>query len=388
MKIHEYQAKALLARFGVRVPEQRVATSPEQAEQAARELGGRVVVKAQIHAGGRGKAGGVKVVDGPEQAGQVAGELLGRPLITRQTGPAGQPVDKLLIEPALDIVQEFYAGLVLDREQAQVALIASAEGGVEIEEVAARSPEAIHRVHASPLNGLMAWQVRGVGFAMGLDKGQVNQLVELCGGLYRTLMHLDASLVEINPLVLTGDGDLLALDAKMNIDDNALYRHPDVRELRDESQEEPAEVEASRHNLSYVRLDGDIGCMVNGAGLAMATMDIIKLFGGEPANFLDVGGGTDAKRVEAAFKIILSDPNVRAVLVNIFGGIVRCDVIAEGVVEAVGQVGIEVPLVVRLQGTKMEEGREILRSSGLDIVPAETMKDAAEAVVAAAGRSS
>jgi succinyl-CoA synthetase beta subunit len=277
---------------------------------------------------------------------------------------------------------------VLDREQARVALIASAEGGVEIEEVAARSPEAIHRVHASPLNGLMPWQVRGVGFAMGLDKGQVNQLVELCGGLYRALMHLDASLVEINPLVLTGDGDLLALDAKMNIDDNALYRHPNVRELRDESQEEPAEVEASRHNLSYVRLDGDIGCMVNGAGLAMATMDIIKLFGGEPANFLDFGGGTDAKRVEAAFKIILSDPNVRAVLVNIFGGIVRCDVIAEGVVEAVGQVGIDVPLVVRLQGTKMEEGREILRSSGLDIVPAETMKDAAEAVVAAAGRSS
>ena len=388
MKIHEYQAKALLARFGVRVPEQRVVTSAEQAQRAASELGGRVVVKAQIHAGGRGKAGGVKVVDGPEQAGQVAGELLGRPLITHQTGPAGQPVGKILIEPALDIAQEFYAGLVLDREQAQVALIASAEGGVEIEEVAARSPEAIHRVHASPLNGLMPWQVRGVGFAMGLDKAQVNQLVELCGGLYRALMHLDASLVEINPLVLTGDGDLLALDAKMNFDDNALYRHPDVRELHDEAQEEPAEVEAAQHNLSYVRLDGDIGCMVNGAGLAMATMDIIKLFGGEPANFLDVGGGTDAKRVEAAFKIILSDTHVRAVLVNIFGGIVRCDVIAEGVVEAVGQVGIEVPLVVRLQGTKMEEGREILKSSGLDIVPAETMKDAAEAVVAAAGRAS
>ncbi len=252
MKIHEYQAKALLARFGVRVPEQRVVTSAEQAQRAASELGGRVVVKAQVHAGGRGKAGGVKVVDGPEQAGQVAGELLGRPLITHQTGPAGQPVGKILIEPALDIAQEFYAGLVLDREQAQVALIASAEGGVEIEEVAARSPEAIHRVHASPLNGLMPWQVRGVGFAMGLDKAQVNQLVELCGGLYRALMHLDASLVEINPLVLTGDGDLLALDAKMNFDDNALYRHPDVRELHDEAQEEPAEVEC--HVLSLLIL--------------------------------------------------------------------------------------------------------------------------------------
>ncbi len=391
MKIHEYQAKEILARFGVKVPRFRQVFTPEQAEQAARELGGKVVVKAQIHAGGRGKAGGVKLVDGPDQARRVAADLLGKPLVTHQTGPEGQVVRRLLVEQGLEIARELYTGLVLDRELARVALIMSAEGGVEIEEVAARSEEKILKVHADPLTGLMPYQVRQLAFQLGLDKQQVNQAVGLTTGLYRAFTHLDASLVEINPLVLTAGGDLIALDAKMSFDDNGLYRHPEVAELRDEEQEEPAEVKASRYSLSYVRLDGNIGCMVNGAGLAMATMDIIKLYGGEPANFLDVGGGTDAKRVEAAFKIILSDDNVKAVLVNIFGGIVRCDVIADGVVEAVRQVGIEVPLVVRLQGTKQQEGREIIAASGLDIVPAETMKDAAEAAVAAAaaaGRAS
>ena len=388
MKIHEFQAKQILARFGVPVPESKVVLSADEAGKAAEDLGKRVVVKAQVHAGGRGKAGGVKVVDSPEQARQVARGLLGKALVTHQTGSKGQMVRKLLVEQGLSIEHEYYLGLVLDRETARVALIASAEGGVEIEEVASKSPEKIMKVFADPLCGLMDWQVRGMGFKLGMNKDQVNQLISFATSLYRAFVHLDASLAEINPLVLTSDGKLLALDAKMNFDDNALYRHKDILELRDVEQEEPAEVEASKHNLSYVRLDGNIGCMVNGAGLAMATMDIIKLFGGEPANFLDVGGGTDAKRVEAAFKIILSDPNVKAVLVNIFGGIVRCDVIAEGVVEAVRQVGIKAPLVVRLQGTKMEEGRQILKDSGLDIVPAETMKEAAEAAVAAAGRAS
>jgi succinyl-CoA synthetase beta subunit len=388
LKIHEFQAKELLARFGVQVPVFRVAATAQEAEQAARELGGKVVVKAQVHAGGRGKAGGVKVVTGPEQAAEVATGLLGKPLVTHQTGPRGQVVRKLLVEQGLEIQRELYAGMVLDRERAQVALIMSAEGGVEIEQVAARTPDKILKARIDPLVGLMPYQIRGLAFELGLDKAQVGQTVDFVMGLYRAFVHLDASLVEINPLVITKDGKVMALDAKVNFDDNALYRHKDVAALRDEEQEEPAEVDASRHNLSYVRLDGNIGCMVNGAGLAMATMDIIKLVGGEPANFLDVGGGTDAKRVEAAFKIILSDVNVKAVLVNIFGGIVRCDVIAEGVVEAVRQVGIRVPLVVRLQGTKMEEGRKILAASGLDIVSAETMKDAAEAVVAAAGRVS
>lgn len=388
MKIHEFQAKEILARFGVPVPESKVVSSAQEAGRVAGELGNKVVVKAQVHAGGRGKAGGVKLVSSPAEAQDVAAKLLGNPLVTHQTGPKGQVVRKVLIEQGLEIEREFYLGLVLDRESARVALIASAEGGVEIEQVAAKSPEKIMKVYADPLNGLMGWQVRGLGFKLGLSKVQVNQLVSFAQGLYMAFVHLDASLVEINPLVLTTKGDLIALDAKMNFDDNGLFRHKDIAELRDTEQEEPAEVEASKFNLSYVKLDGDIGCMVNGAGLAIATMDIIKLFGREPANFLDVGGGTDAKRVQAAFEIILSDPKVKAVLVNIFGGIVRCDLIAEGVVEAVKQVGIKVPLVVRLQGTKREEGRQILKESGLDIVPAETMKDAAEAAVAAAGRAS
>ncbi|HSA24838.1 MAG TPA: ADP-forming succinate--CoA ligase subunit beta, partial [Myxococcota bacterium] len=367
MKIHEFQAKELLARFGVPVPRARVVSSPEEAEAAARELGaGQVVVKAQIHAGGRGKAGGVKVVDSPAAARALAERLLGRPLVTHQSGPRGQVVRRLLVEQGLGIARELYAGLVLDRERAQVALIASAEGGVEIEEVARRSPEKILRVHAHPITGLMPYQCRQLAFRLGLGKEQVTQAVALFTALQRAFLELDASLVEVNPLVVTREGQLVALDAKVNFDDNGLFRHKELAALRDEEQEEPAEVEASRHDLSYVRLDGDIGCMVNGAGLAMATMDIIKLYGGEPANFLDVGGGTDAKRVEAAFKIILSDPSVKAILVNIFGGIVRCDTIAQGVVAAVREVGIRVPLVVRLQGTKQAEGRDLIQASGLD----------------------
>jgi len=389
MKIHEYQAKEILARHGVSVPRARAVSSGEEAEAAARELGpGKVVVKAQVHAGGRGKAGGVKVVDSPAAARGLAERLLGRPLVTHQSGPRGQVVRRLLVEQGLDIARELYAGLVLDRERAQVALIASAEGGVEIEEVARRSPEKILRVYAHPTTGLMPYQCRGLAFRLGLGKEQIAQAVQLFTALYRVFVELDCSLVEVNPLVVTRDGRLVALDAKLNFDDSGLVRHAEVQALRDEEQEEPAEVEASRHDLSYVRLDGDIGCMVNGAGLAMATMDIIKLYGGEPANFLDVGGGTDARRVEAAFKIILSDPRVKTILVNIFGGIVRCDTIAEGVVAAVREVGIRVPLVIRLQGTKQAEGRAIIQASGLDLVAAETMQQAAEAAVAAARRPS
>jgi succinyl-CoA synthetase beta subunit len=390
VKIHEHQAKEILARHGVPVPRAKVASTPEEAESAARELGagpGKVVLKAQVHAGGRGKAGGVKLVSSPAEARALAEKLLGQPLVTHQSGPRGQVVRRVLVEEGLAIARELYAGLVLDRERAQVALIASAEGGVEIEEVARRSPDKILRAHVHPVTGLMPHQCRQLAYRLGLGKDQVNQAVGLFTALYRTFVELDASLVEVNPLVVTGAGQLVALDAKINFDDNGLFRHKDLQALRDEEQEEPAEVLASKHDLSYVRLDGDIGCMVNGAGLAMATMDIIKLFGGEPANFLDVGGGTDARRVEAAFKIILSDPRVKTVLVNIFGGIVRCDTIAEGVVSAVKQVGIKVPLVVRLQGTKQAEGREILKSSGLDIIAVETMKEAAEAAVAAGRRA-
>ena len=391
MKIHEFEAKDLLAGFGIAIPPGRVATTPGQAREVAREVGGdsgKVVVKAQIHAGGRGKGGGVKVVEGVDEAGKAAEEILGSRLVTHQTGPAGRTVKRVLVERAVDISSELYAGLVLDRESARVTLVASAEGGTEIEEVAAERPEKILKEAINPLTGLMPNQVRKIAFELGLDKSQANEAARLLIAAYRAFVELDASLVEINPLVVTSDGSLLALDAKMNFDDNALYRHDDVIGLRDLDEEEPAEVEASKHGLSYIRLDGNIGCMVNGAGLAMATMDIIKLCGGEPANFLDVGGGTDARRVEAAFKIILSDKNLATVLVNIFGGIVRCDVIAEGVVSAIQQVGINVPLVVRLQGTKVDEGRKILENSGLDVIPVESMRQAAEAAVKAAGSQS
>jgi succinyl-CoA synthetase beta subunit len=381
LKIHEYQAKEIFSRYGVRVPKGRVAGSADEAGQIAGELGGTVVVKAQIHAGGRGKGGGVKVVDGPAAARAAAQAMLGQPLVTHQTGPGGQVVRRVLVEEGLQIESELYAGMVVDRETAQVTLILSSEGGMEIEEVARTHPEKILREPVDPLTGLMAHQVRRLAFGLGLSKPQVQAAAAFLAGLYRAFVELDASLVEINPLVVTKDGELVALDAKMNFDDNALFRHAGVTELRDLDEEEPAEVEASKFDLSYIRLDGNIGCMVNGAGLAMATMDIIKLCGGEPANFLDVGGGTDAKRVKAAFKIILSDENVKAILVNIFGGIVRCDVIAEGVVEAVREVGIQVPLVVRLQGTLVERGREILAESGLNVTSVEGMQAAAETVV-------
>jgi succinyl-CoA synthetase beta subunit len=384
LKIHEFQAKKILARYGVAVPRGLIAETPDQALQAAEEIGGdTIVVKAQIHAGGRGKGGGVKVVHGSRESGDAARGMLGVPLVTHQTGPLGQVVHRVLVEEGLPIDREIYAGLVLDRASASVTLIMSSAGGMEIEEVAARDPGKILRERISPLTGLMPYQVRRLGYELGLDKSQVSKAVKFLSGMYKAFMDLDASLIEINPLVVTSTGDLIALDAKMNFDDNAIYRHPELVELRDLDEEDPAEVEASKHNLSYIRLEGNIGCMVNGAGLAMATMDIIKLCGGEPANFLDVGGGTDAERVEAAFKIILADKNVKAVLVNIFGGIVRCDVIAEGVVGAIEQVGMKVPLVVRLQGTLVERGREILKSSGLDIIPAESMQEAAEAVVEA-----
>ncbi|HUU01992.1 MAG TPA: ADP-forming succinate--CoA ligase subunit beta [Myxococcota bacterium] len=389
MKIHEFQAKEILSRYGVVIPRGQLAETPEQAVQRAEKIGGdQLVVKAQIHAGGRGKGGGVKVVHGPREAGEAAGRMLGVPLVTRQTGPGGRVVRRVLVEEGLPIKRELYAGLVLDRTSATVTLIMSASGGMEIEEVAARDPGKILRERISPLTGLMPHQVRRLGYELGLDKPQVAKAVVCLTGMYKALIEMDASLIEINPLVVTSTGELVALDAKMSFDDNALYRHPELVELRDLDEEDPAEVEASKHDLSYIHLDGNIGCMVNGAGLAMATMDIIKLCGGEPANFLDVGGGTDAGRVEAAFKIILTDKNVRAVLVNIFGGIVRCDVIAEGVVAAIEQVGINVPLVVRLQGTLVERGREILKSSGLNIIPVESMQEAAEAVVEAARSAS
>jgi len=389
LKIHEFQAKEILSRYGVVIPRGQLAETPEQAVQRAEKIGGdQLVVKAQIHAGGRGKGGGVKVVHGPREAGEAAGRMLGVPLVTRQTGPGGRVVRRVLVEEGLPIKRELYAGLVLDRTSATVTLIMSASGGMEIEEVAARDPGKILRERISPLTGLMPHQVRRLGYELGLDKPQVAKAVVCLTGMYKALIEMDASLIEINPLVVTSTGELVALDAKMSFDDNALYRHPELVELRDLDEEDPAEVEASKHDLSYIHLDGNIGCMVNGAGLAMATMDIIKLCGGEPANFLDVGGGTDAGRVEAAFKIILTDKNVRAVLVNIFGGIVRCDVIAEGVVAAIEQVGINVPLVVRLQGTLVERGREILKSSGLNIIPVESMQEAAEAVVEAARSAS
>jgi len=391
LKIHEFQAKEILTRYGIRVPLGRVVSSPKEALLAADQIGadnGRLVVKAQIHAGGRGKGGGVKVVEGSVAARAAAEKMLGSALVTHQTGPGGQTVRRVLVEQGLDIERELYAGMVLDRESAQVTMILSAEGGVEIEEVASSQPEKILREPISPLTGLMPNQVRKLAFELGLNKTQVAQAVTILMGMYRVFVELDASLIEINPLVVTGDGDLVALDAKMNFDDNALFRHPEIVELRDLDEEEPAEVEASKHGLSYIRLNGNIGCMVNGAGLAMATMDIIKLFGEEPANFLDVGGGTDAKRVKAAFTILLSDKNVKVVLVNIFGGIVRCDVIAEGMVAAIQEQGIEVPLVVRLQGTKVERGREILNESGLNIVTIDSMAAAAEAAVKAARSAS
>jgi succinyl-CoA synthetase beta subunit len=384
VNIHEYQAKQLLRDFGVAVLRGGVATSPEEAVKVAEGLGGPVwVVKAQIHAGGRGKGGGVKVVKSVEDVRAEARRMLGMTLITPQTGPKGKAVHRVYIEEGCDIAREIYLGMLIDRATSRVTVMASAEGGMEIEEVAAKHPEKIIRVAIDPALGLMPFHARKIAYGLGLQGNQVGSAIKFLTAMYKAFLQLDASIVEINPLVVTKAGEVIALDAKMNFDDNALARHKDVAALRDESEEDPTEREASRHELNYIKLDGSIGCMVNGAGLAMATMDIIKLHGGEPANFLDVGGGATRERVTTAFKLILSDQNVRGILVNIFGGIMRCDIIAEGVVAAAREVRLEVPLVVRLEGTNVELGKKILKESGLPIVSADNLADAAEKVVRA-----
>jgi len=384
MNIHEYQAKTLLADFGVAVPQGKVAFTVDEAVEAARELGGPVwVVKAQIHAGGRGKGGGVKVVHSMEDLATTADEILGMQLVTHQTGPEGQKVKRLYIEDGCDIARELYLGMLVDRGSSRVTVIASTEGGMDIEEVAANSPEKIIKVIIDPATGLQPFHGRKLAFGLGLEGKQVSSAVRFLQAMYRAFTELDASMVEINPLVVTGGGELIALDAKMNFDTNALYRQAAVEALRDEDEEDPAEVEASAHELNYIKLDGSIGCMVNGAGLAMATMDIIQLYGSSPANFLDVGGGATAERVTIAFKIILSDPNVKGILVNIFGGIMRCDVIAEGIIEGAKIVNLDVPLVVRLEGTNVEKGKQILGNSGLPIISADNLADAADKVVKA-----
>ncbi|HYB55006.1 MAG TPA: ADP-forming succinate--CoA ligase subunit beta [Alphaproteobacteria bacterium] len=384
MNIHEYQAKTLLARYGVAVPKGGVAYTAAEAEQVAKELGGPVwVVKAQIHAGGRGKGGGVKLVKSVEEVRETAKKMIGMTLVTHQTGREGKAVKRVYIEEGCEIKRELYLGMLIDRATSRVTLMASTEGGVEIEEVAARAPEKILRVAVDPVVGLQPFYARKIAFGLGLVGQEVASAVKFLSGMYNAFTGLDASLVEINPLVITGKGEVVALDAKMNFDDNALFRHRDIADLRDEDEEDPTEREASRHDLNYVKLDGNIGCMVNGAGLAMATMDIIKLYGGEPANFLDVGGGATKERVTTAFKLILSDAHVEGILVNIFGGIMRCDVIAEGVVAAAREVSLHVPLVVRLEGTNVELGKKILVQSGLPIVSADNLADAAEKVVKA-----
>jgi succinyl-CoA synthetase beta subunit len=385
VNVHEYQAKELLRSYGVPVPPGRLATSPADAESAARGLDAKVVVvKAQVHAGGRGKAGGIKVAKSAGEAKRLASEILGMTLHSHQTGPEGKLVRKVWVEAGCEIERELYLAVVLDRAAEDLAIIASTEGGMEIEEVAARSPEKIVTVHVDPAVGLLPYHVRRVAFALGLGAEAVPRLDVFLGGLHRLFVEKDASLAEINPLVVTKDGDLLALDCKLNFDDNALFRHPDIRDLRDPDEEDAREREAHELDLAYVGLDGDVGCLVNGAGLAMATLDMLRAAGGAPANFLDVGGGTDRERVAAAFKLILADPQVKAILVNIFGGIVRCDLVAEGVVAAAREIGVQVPIVVRLQGTQAAEGRAILQASGLDIDPADTFREAAEKAVAAA----
>ena len=382
MDIHEYQAKELLAKYGVPVQRGGGAYTAAEAGAVATRLGGKLwAVKAQIHAGGRGKAGGVKLVHSPEEAGAAAAGMLGKRLVTHQTGPQGRDVKRVYVEAASDIARELYLALSIDRTSGRVTLIAAAEGGVEIEELAARAPDKIMRLAVDPATGIEPFHGRRLAFELGLGAPQVKAMVGLVGGLYRAFSELDASLIELNPLVITGSGDLVALDAKMGFDDNAMFRHPEIEALRDEGEEDPLEREGQKNSLSYVKLDGNIGCMVNGAGLAMATMDIIKLYGGSPANFLDVGGGATRERVTAAFKLILSDPNVEAILVNIFGGIARCDVIADGVVAAAREVNLHVPLVVRLEGTNVELGRKILSQSGLPIIAAEDFADAAQKVV-------
>jgi succinyl-CoA synthetase beta subunit len=381
MKIHEYQAKAILAKYGVPVPQGEVVFNPADAKAAAARLGGTVVVKAQIHAGGRGKGGGVKVVKNPEEAERAAKDMLGMRLVTYQTGPEGQTVQRVLIEQGLRIKRELYLGMVIDRATEKPVLMASQEGGVEIEKVAHDTPEKIVKAYIHPGAGISPFQTRKRAFALGLEGSQVNQAAKLMTAVYKAFTDTDASLIEINPLIVTDEGNLLALDAKMNFDDNALYRHADIKEYRDIAEEDPLEVEASKYNLNYIKLDGTIGCMVNGAGLAMATMDIIKLAGGEPANFLDVGGGANAEQIRNAFKILMSDKNVKAVLINIFGGILRCDVLAEGVIAAVRELKVTVPIVIRMEGTNVEKGKQMLRESGLNFATADDMNEAAGKVV-------
>ncbi len=385
MKIHEYQGKELLRKFGVAVPRGIVARSIDEAYSAAQQLGSDVVVvKAQIHAGGRGKGGGVKLAKSPEEAKAVAKDILGMNLITHQTGPEGREVRVLLIEEGLPIDKEFYLGIVLDRASGRPVFMASAAGGMDIEEVAAKTPELIMKETIDPAVGFRSYQARKLAFGLGLPAELIGQAVKFMQALYNAYEQMDASLMEINPFLLTKDGRLIALDAKVNFDDNAMFRHKEFLDLRDLKEEEPLEIEASNFDLNYIKLDGNIACMVNGAGLAMATMDIIKLAGGEPANFLDVGGGASQERVEAAFRILLADENVKAVLINIFGGIVRCDMVARGVVEAAKNLGISVPVVVRLEGTNVEEGQRVIRESGMNFTVANGMKDAADKVVALA----
>ncbi|MCX6151757.1 MAG: ADP-forming succinate--CoA ligase subunit beta [Ignavibacteriales bacterium] len=383
MKIHEYQAKEILRKFNVPVPTGKVAFSIEEAVQAAQEIGGSIwVVKAQIHAGGRGKGGGVKLARSIDEVKELASQILGMNLITHQTGPEGKTVKRLLIEQGIDIDRELYVGITLDRAKSKNVLMVSTEGGVEIEKVAAENPEKILKETIEPEVGLQVYQARNLAFGLGLTENQNKNAVKFLMALYKAYEATDASLAEINPLVVTKAGEVIALDAKMNFDDNALYRHPELVAMRDLDEEDPLEIEASKYNLNYIKLDGNVGCMVNGAGLAMATMDIIKLAGGEPANFLDVGGSANKETVSNGFKIILSDPNVKAILINIFGGIVRCDRVAQGVIDAVKEVQITMPIVVRLEGTNAIEARELLATSGLNFEVAKSLKDAAEKVTA------
>src|SRR5216683_1906888 len=382
MNIHEYQGKQILARFGVPVPKGQPASTPDEAASAFKALGQpKAVVKAQIHAGGRGKAGGVKLLSSADEVRDFAAKLLGKPLVTHQTGTEGRVVRRVYVEEASQVARELYLGMLVDRKAGTVSVIASTEGGMDIEEVAAKTPEKILTLPIDPLLGVSGFQARKIAFALGLKDKQVGQFASMLASIYKAFIDTDASLIEINPLVVTADGKVICLDAKMSFDDNGLFRHPDIRELRDANEEDPAETEAAKYDLSYVHLDGNIGCMVNGAGLAMATMDIVKIYGAEPANFLDVGGGASTEKVAAAFRILLSDKRVKGVLINIFGGIMRCDVLAQGVVEAAKQVKLNVPLVVRMEGTNVTEGKRILADSGIKVITASDMADAAQRIV-------
>ena len=387
MKVHEYQGKEILKQFGVAVPKGRVAFTAREAREIAQEIGCPVVIKAQIHAGGRGKGGGIKLANAPDETEKIASKVLGMTLVTHQTGPEGRIVRKVLVEEAMKIIKELYLGIIIDRSCGRPVIMASEAGGMEIEEVAAQSPEKILKEFIDPALGIQPFQSRKLAFGLNLDKGLISTATKFITNLYKAFVEKDCSLAEINPLVVTEDGRILALDAKLNFDDNAIYRHPEVVELRDLNEEEPLEIEASKYKLNYIKLDGSVGCLVNGAGLAMATMDIIKHAGSEPANFLDVGGGASAEMVENAFRILLSDKHVKAVLINIFGGILRCDILAQGIVEAAKKVAIKVPMVIRMEGTNVDKGKEILNQSGLNFTVANGMKEAAEKVVAAvAGR--